>query len=167
MNCSVAQCVEVIGDWWTVLILRDVFLGVRRFDEIQDRLGVSRNVLAQRLDLLVEQEILERRPYQEHPRRYDYVLTPRGRDLWPVLTAMRQWGDTWAAPNGTPVQLLHTACGHPTTVVQTCAQCGEELSLRELRMIDGPGAGDNSPLPDHLRHRRPTEHQVEERSSRG
>ena len=90
MNCSVAQCLEVIGDWWTMLIIRDVFLGVRRFDEIQERLGISRNVLTQRLDFLVEQDILERRPYQDNPPRHDYRLTPRGLDLWPVLTAMRR-----------------------------------------------------------------------------
>ena len=85
MPCSIAQTLEVVGEWWTLLIVRDVLLGLRRFDEIQDRLGIARNVLAQRLDLLVEHDVLTRRAYQERPLRHEYVLTERGRDLWPVL----------------------------------------------------------------------------------
>ncbi|MFN8052235.1 MAG: helix-turn-helix domain-containing protein [Acidimicrobiales bacterium] len=161
MNCSVAQCLEVIGDWWTMLIIRDVFLGVRRFDEIQERLGISRNVLTQRLDFLIEHEILERRPYQDNPPRYDYALTPRGRDLWPVLTAMRQWGDTWAAPDGPPVQLYHRPCGHVATAVPTCEHCGGALELHDIRVVAGPGSGDDGPLPARLRD------QGEERGPRG
>src|SRR5688572_17895901 len=100
MSCSVAQTLEVIGEWWTMLIVRDAFLGVQRFDEFQQRLGIARNVLAQRLNKLVEAGVLERRAYQEKPVRHAYVLTDKGRDLWPVLNAMRQWGDRHHAPDG-------------------------------------------------------------------
>jgi len=93
MDCSVAQCLEVVGEWWSMLVVRDAFLGVTRFDAFQERLGISRNILQQRLARLVDAGVLRREPYCEHPRRYDYRLTDKGRDLWPVLTAMRQWGD--------------------------------------------------------------------------
>ena len=147
MNCSIAQCLEVVGDWWSILIVRDVFLGVRRFDELQRRLGIARNVLAQRLDLLVGHEVLARRPYQDNPVRHEYVLTERGRDLWPVLEAMRTWGDRWAAPDGPPVELVHRACGQRTRVVATCAACGGVLDGSDVEVVPGPGARDGDPLP--------------------
>ncbi len=125
MNCSVAQCLEVVGEWWSLLILRDAFLGIRRFDDFQARLGISRNVLNQRLCRLVEHGVLERVPYQEHPPRHEYRLTDKGRDLWLVVAALRQWGDKWAAPDGPPLDVIHTACGHVTDAVPTCSQCGE------------------------------------------
>src|SRR5947199_10445273 len=90
MNCSVAQCLEVVGEWWSLLIVRDAFLGVRRFDDFQARLGISRNILNQRLNHLVDTGVLERVPYQAHPPRSEYRLTEKGRDLWHVITAMRQ-----------------------------------------------------------------------------
>jgi len=147
MNCSVAQCLEVIGDWWTPLIVRDLLFGVRRFDDIQERLGISRNVLTQRLELLVDHDIVERRPYQEHPPRFDYVLTERGRDLWPVIQAMKQWGDRWAAPDGHPVDTVHVPCDHVTTIVPACGHCGELVHRSDVRAVPGPGAGDRCPLP--------------------
>ena len=146
MNCSIAQCLEVVGDWWTMLIVRDLFLGVRRFEEIQRRLGIARNVLSQRLDLLVDNEIITRRQYQDHPVRHEYVLTKRGRDLWPVIEAMRQWGDTWSAPNGPPVEIVHDGCGHRTHVVPSCASCGEPLTVADVHAVPGPGADETSPL---------------------
>lgn len=146
MNCSVAQCLEVVGEWWSMLIVRDASLGVSRFDEFQERLGISRNVLQQRLTHLMDHDILVRVPYQEHPPRYDYRLTEKGRDLWPVLAAMRQWGDRWAAPDGPPLEIEHRTCGHVTSVEQRCAECGELLELRQLRAVQGPGAGPQ----DHL-----------------
>ena len=148
MNCSVAQSLEVVGEWWSMLIVRDAFFGVTRFDDFQERLGISRNVLNQRLSHLVEAGVLERVPYSEHPPRYDYRLTEKGRDLWPVITAMRQWGDRWEGrEGGRPVELLHKSCGHLVDVVSTCSACGEELTLRDVRAVAGPGAGEASPLP--------------------
>jgi DNA-binding HxlR family transcriptional regulator len=140
MNCSVAQCLEVVGEWWSLLILRDAFLGIRRFDDFQARLGISRNVLNQRLSRLVEQGVLDKVPYQEHPPRGEYRLTDKGRDLWLVVTAMRQWGDQWAAPEGPPVDVVHTACGHVTEAVPTCSRCGEALDARAVRALPGSGS---------------------------
>ncbi len=139
MNCSVAQTLEVVGEWWTMLIIRDCFLGITRFDDFQQRLGISRNILTDRLDHLVEREVLVRVPYQEHPVRFDYRLTDKGRDLWLVLTAMRQWGDRWEAAEGPPVVIEHQACGHRTTVVPTCSSCGDHLEARSVRAKTGPG----------------------------
>lgn len=140
MNCSVAQALEIVGEWWTLLILRDCFLGVRRFDDFVDRLGISRNVLTNRLDTLVETGLLERRVYDEARGRYDYVLTDKGRALWPVLTAIRQWGDEWILGSGNePLLLEHRDHGHRTTARMTCDVCGEELDARSVRAVPGPG----------------------------
>jgi len=146
MNCSVAQCLEVVGEWWSMLIIRDAFLGVTRFDQFQERLGISRNILNQRLNRLIETGVLTRTAYSEHPPRYDYRLTEKGRDLWPVLTAMRQWGDRYAAPDGPPLQVVHRACGHVSEAIMTCSECGEPIGPREVTAVAGPGAGDR-PTP--------------------
>jgi DNA-binding HxlR family transcriptional regulator len=140
MNCSVAQCLEVIGEWWSMLIVRDAFMGITRFDDFRDRLGISRNVLNQRLTHLVDHGVLERVPYCEHPPRFDYRLTTKGKDLWPVLTTMRQWGDRWEAPGGPPIEIVHKACGHITEIVATCSACGEAITGRDVRAVPGPGS---------------------------
>lgn len=148
MNCSLAQCLEVVGEWWSMLIVRDAFFGISRFDDFQARLGISRNVLNQRLGHLVDEGVLERVAYQERPTRHDYRLTDKGRDLWHVLTAMRQWGDRWAAPGGAPVELVHRACGKVTEAVPTCSECGEPLDVRAVRAVAGPGGrGDATVIP--------------------
>jgi DNA-binding HxlR family transcriptional regulator len=140
MHCSVAQCLEVVGEWWSMLIIRDVFLGVCRFDEFQERLGISRNILQQRLSGLVDAGVLVKVPYSDHPPRFDYRLTDKGRDLWPVLTTMRQWGDKYAAPAGAPIQVTHKACGEITEAVLVCSSCGEVMGPRDVRAVPGPGA---------------------------
>jgi DNA-binding HxlR family transcriptional regulator len=140
MHCSLAQCLEVVGEWWSMLILRDVFLGVTRFEDIQRRLGIARNILNQRLSRLVETGILVKVPYSDHPPRYDYRLTDKGRDLWPVLTGMRQWGDKYAAPDGPPVQTSHKSCGQVSEAVMVCSSCGEPLTARDVVAFPGPGA---------------------------
>jgi DNA-binding HxlR family transcriptional regulator len=141
VNCSVAQCLEVVGEWWSLLIVRDAFLGVRRFDDFQARLGISRSVLDQRLTRLVEQGVLDRVRYQEHPPRDEYRLSEKGRDLWGVVTAMRQWGDRWAAPDGPPIEVVHLACGHRSEAQFICSHCGEALGARSMRAVAGPGGG--------------------------
>ncbi|MEN9506301.1 MAG: hypothetical protein RI958_2227 [Actinomycetota bacterium] len=141
MHCSVAQSLEIIGEWWTLLILRDSFLGIRRFDDFVERLGISRNVLTTRLDTLVEAGILERRPYDDARSRYDYLLTDKGRALWPVMTALRQWGDEWIFGVGNePLLLEHRDHGHLTTAHMTCDVCGEHLDARSVRAVPGPRA---------------------------
>jgi DNA-binding HxlR family transcriptional regulator len=142
MHCSVAQCLEVSGEWWSMLIIRDAFLGVTRFDQFQARLGISRNILNQRLAGLVDEGIFEKVIYSEHPPRYDYRLTTKGRDLWPVLTAMRQWGDKYAAPEGPPLQMVHKSCGQLCEAVMVCSACGERLTPRDVRVVSGPGDSD-------------------------
>jgi len=142
MNCSVAQCLEVVGEWWSLLIVRDAFLGVRRFDDFQARLGISRNILNQRLTRLVDHDVLERVQYQEHPPRFEYRLTEKGRDLFHVITAMRQWGDRWSAPAGPPLKMRHKTCGRITKAVAVCSHCGERLDLRSVTALPGPGASD-------------------------
>jgi DNA-binding HxlR family transcriptional regulator len=139
MNCSVAQCLEVVGEWWSMLIIRDAFLGVRRFDDFQSRLGISRNILNLRLTSLVEAGVLIRVPYQERPPRYEYRLTDKGRDLWPVLTTMREWGDKWSAPDGAPLDLVHEPCGAVMHLQHTCSACGEPADGSSVRARPGPG----------------------------
>jgi DNA-binding HxlR family transcriptional regulator len=140
MHCSVAQCLEVVGEWWSMLILRDAFLGVTRFDQFQERLGISRNILNQRLGRLVDAGVLAKVPYSDHPPRHDYRLTDKGRDLWPVLTTMRQWGDKYAAPDGPPVEVIHQGCGGRSLAVLTCSSCAEPMGPRDVRAVPGPGA---------------------------
>jgi hypothetical protein len=113
---------------------------VTRFDDFQKRLGISRNVLDQRLNRLVETGVLVKVPYSEHPLRFDYRLTDKGRDLWPVLTTMREWGDKYAAPDGPPLVVTHKSCGHVSGAVMTCSACGEPIGPRDVRAAPGPGA---------------------------
>ncbi|HEY5111392.1 MAG TPA: helix-turn-helix domain-containing protein [Acidimicrobiales bacterium] len=139
MDCSVAQCLEVVGERWSMLIIRDSFMGVTRFEEFHRRLGISRNILRERLNALVGAGVLVRVPYSEHPPRDDYKLTEKGRDLWPVLTAMRQWGDQYAAPSGPPIELVHGWCGKKTHVETVCGECGERLNYRDVKVVAGAG----------------------------
>ena len=145
MDCSIARTLEVVGEWWTMLILREAFNGVRRFDGFQGRLGIARNVLAARLQGLVDADILDRRLYQERPERYEYRLTQKGRDLYPVLMSLMHWGDKWAVSEaGPPVLLTHEKCGHAPGPVLSCEHCGERLDARDVtvRRRDGtPGIG--------------------------
>lgn len=147
MHCSIAQSLEIIGEWWTLLILRDAFLGVRRFDDFVSRLGIARNVLTNRLDTLVEADVLERRPYDEARGRFDYVLTEKGRALWPVMTTLRQWGDEWVlGEDEAPVLLEHRGHDHLTTPQLSCDVCDEVLDVRSVRAVPGPGADRAAPL---------------------
>lgn len=139
-RCSIARTLEIVGEWWTPLILRDVILGVNRFDDMQRDLGIARNVLTDRLDALVEGGILERQVYQERPLRQEYALTEKGRDLAPVLLAMMAWGDRWTAGDeGAPVQLHHESCGEFMTPEVRCSCCSEPLELEDLTAHPGPG----------------------------
>jgi DNA-binding HxlR family transcriptional regulator len=148
-NCSVARTLEVLGDRWTILIVRDAFLGVRRFDDFQRDLGLARNVLADRLGRLVEEGVLERRRYQERPERFEYRLTAKGIDLWPVTVSLMHWGDRYyPAEGGSPRVILHRDCGGELTRHLTCAKCGTELGPRDVVTESGPGArGDRAGTP--------------------
>src|SRR5580765_3632655 len=139
MACPIAQSLEVIGEWWTLLIIRDAFFGVTRFDEFQENLGIARNILTNRLDTLVAAGVMERQCYDEGRGRYDYVLTDKGRALWPVIVTLRQWGDRWMLGEGNEVTLLrHKDCGEITTGVLVCDHCGEPLARESVRSVRGP-----------------------------
>jgi DNA-binding HxlR family transcriptional regulator len=141
MACSIARTLEQVGEWWTPLILRDVYLGLRRFDEIQRDLELSRKVLASRLDALVDNGLLERRRYQRRPKRHEYVLTEKGLELVPVLMALTAWGDRWTAGEaGPPTRMRHDTCGKWTTPTVTCSQCGEQLRAEDVTVAPGPGS---------------------------
>ena len=139
-TCSIARTLEVIGERWTMLIVREAFLGTRRFDDYQRRLGIARNVLQTRLERLIGEGVLERVPYQERPVRYEYRLTSKGIDLWPVLVAMLKWGDEHAAPNGPPMVLEHRGCGGEIDDRRRCLRCGADLQAAEVKARTGPGA---------------------------
>ena len=135
MGCSVARTLDTIGDRWSLLILRDAFYGVRRFEDFRENLGVARNILTDRLQKLVARGVLEKRPYADKPPRFEYRLTEKGRDLLPVILTMMKWGNKWTHEvEHAPVTLTHTKCGHETEPVVTCSHCGEELLRNDLRV---------------------------------
>jgi len=140
-NCSVARAVSVIGDRWTLLILRDCFLRVRRFEAFQERLGITRHILADRLRKLVNVGVLERVQYQANPRRFEYRLTQKGLDLHPVLMGLVHWGDThMAGKKGRPILHRHTKCDHDFDPVLACSKCGDAVTAKDVRVRPGPGA---------------------------
>ena len=141
--CSVARTLEVIGDRWTMLVIRDAFHGVRRFEKFQERLGVARNVLSARLTRLVDEGVLEKRLYQDRPPRFEYRLTPKGVDLFPVMVSLMKWGDRHAPnPGGPPVVVLHRGCGGEVDERLLCDRCGEPVTAlnAEARQL-APTAG--------------------------
>lgn len=139
--CSIAKALEVIGERWTLLIVRDVMNGNRRFSQLQKNLGIARNVLAARLQRLVDEDILERRPYQQNPERHEYFLTEKGLDLWPALVALLHWGDRHSPePDGPPMLIVHKECGGRVSDRGICERCGKLLHARDARPIAGPGA---------------------------
>lgn len=141
--CPVARAAVQLTDAWTFVILRELFLGQRRFEAIRQRTGMSPRSLTLRLAQLVEQGVLDKQPAADAPAFHEYRLTPKGLDLWPVLVMLRQWGDRWAGPwgrKGSPYQLVHRGHGHPLHVVATCAECGEPVDARasEVRVTPRP-----------------------------
>jgi DNA-binding HxlR family transcriptional regulator len=141
MQCSLARSLEKIGDWWTPLILRDLQLGVDKFDALADDLGISRNLLAARLSHLVDNGIIMRSQYSEHPPRYRYLLTESGKDLMPILGALTAWGDKWATPEGgPPLVFRHLTCGQISIPTVSCGACGQPVKAGEIATLPGPGA---------------------------
>jgi DNA-binding HxlR family transcriptional regulator len=141
MNCAVAQALEVLGDWWTLLVVREAFIGTRRFSDFQDRLGISKNVLTQRLGHLVARGVLERVDVGEHGTHYEYALTPMGKDLAIVMTALRQWGDRWVFGAGKePLLVYDRRTGRPIPPLRIRGEDGEVLRASDMEMRPGPGA---------------------------
>ena len=136
-NCSIARALEVVGERWTLLIVRDAVAGRRRFDEFQQSLGISRNILTERLGRLVEEGIFERVRYQDHPERYEYRLTPKGRDLDLALQGLRQWGDTYLSER--PPALLRTKADKRPVVAALIPEGQAHLHADEVELVPGPG----------------------------
>ena len=138
--CSVARAMDIVGELWAFMIIRNVVLGVRRFEGLPANLAISRKVLTERLELLVARGILERRQYQDRPARHEYRLTPMGVDLFPVLMALARWGARWlAGGTGAPIEFVHRKCGQATTARVVCAHCGEDIGAHNVQPLLGPG----------------------------
>ena len=149
--CSVARTLSVIGDRWTLMILRDCFLRVRRFDDFQERLGIGRPILSDRLNKLVDAFVLTKVAYQTNPTRYEYRLTPKGLDLYPVIMSIVHWGDVhMAGKKGRPLLHQHLKCNHEFDPVMVCSECHELLEPREVRTAPGPGARHPQHMPIEL-----------------
>jgi len=141
--CSIASTVDVIGDRWSLLVLRNIFRGRRRFSEIQTDLGIAKNLLAGRLTKLLDHGVIERVPYQERPTRYDYRLTPKGADLSTALIALMGWGDRWYADGGAPTILIHESCGEPLKQSVRCTRCDQTVTPGNIASRPGPGRSNN------------------------
>ena len=145
MTCSLARTLSVVGDRWTMLILRDVFLGIRRFEAIQQDLQLTPHRLSDRLRKLVRDGILRRVAYEEHRGRFEYRLTEKGFDLYPSIATMTAWGDRWMAGRaGVPVELVHQPCGHKIKPKLVCPSCSLKIDARDMKRParaspEGPG----------------------------
>ncbi|MDQ2944132.1 MAG: helix-turn-helix transcriptional regulator [Candidatus Dormibacteraeota bacterium] len=139
--CSVAGSLELIGERWTLLIIRDAFMGARRFEDFQRRTGAARNILSVRLNLLVKEGIFRKVAYQDHPVRYEYRFTEKGLDLWPVLVSLLQFGDRHIYPGRAPVLLVHKNCGGAVSDHRMCETCGAKLGPRDVETRRGVGSG--------------------------
>jgi DNA-binding HxlR family transcriptional regulator len=138
--CTIARTVDLLGEGWTLLVLRQACLGTRRFEDFQRELGIGRNILTLRLHRLVDEGLLRRVEYQQRPVRHEYRLTDKGRDVYPILAAMAAFGDKWlVGDEGTPLLLHHTDCDHDMHAVVTCSECHEPLDVRHVQARVGPG----------------------------
>ncbi|HXC53535.1 MAG TPA: helix-turn-helix domain-containing protein [Candidatus Limnocylindrales bacterium] len=138
--CSVARTVDLLGDWWTPLVIREAFLGATRFEEFQKGLSIGRNVLTQRLTRLVAEGLLERRQYQDKPRRFEYLLTEKGSDFFDVMLALLRWGDRWLDKGaGPPLLIRHKPCGHVGRAESRCPKCDQPLRWNDVDLEPGPG----------------------------
>lgn len=155
MNCSIARALEEVGEWWTLLIVRECTQGATRFDEFQRNLGIARNVLTARLARLIELEIIEKYPLQERANTCGYRLTGKGRDLYPVLIALMQWGDRWLALDGkAPIALVDRKSGNPVSTLRVKGKKQASLDFDEIRFVPGPGATETTQAVIDDRNRR-------------
>lgn len=139
-TCSIARTLSVLGDRWTMMVVRNAFLGIRRFDDFQSNLGITRHVLSDRLKRLVEHDILKKTPYHDRQERFEYRLTDKGRDLYPILLTLAAWGDKWMDEgNGPPIVYFHTTCEHTFTPLLVCSECHEPVQARRVKPLVGSG----------------------------
>lgn len=141
LTCPIARTLDIVGERWTLLVLRDAFNGVHRYEDFAARLPIPRNVLAARLRTLVAHGILDRTPYQDHPLRYEYRLTPTGGELYPVIVGLMQWGNRHRMGEATStLEVRHKACGHQAEATVLCSGCGDRLSARDARGVRAPAS---------------------------
>ena len=139
--CSVARSLEIVGEWWTLLVVREAFFGTRRFSDFEANLSIAKNVLSDRLAKLVEAGVMERKPVVGRGNPQDYTLTPMGRDLFPAIIALMQWGDRWINNDGkAPIRILEAATGEEIDRVRVRSRDGRPLAARDMRIVPGPGA---------------------------
>lgn len=155
--CTVARTVDILGDAWSLLILREAYYGLRRFDEFVTSLGIPRNTLTARLSALTEHGLMRRVQYRSEPNRFEYELTESGRDFFPVLVAMKTWGDKWTAHDeAEPIILQHNTCDHELRATVVCAECGADVTLDDVTPYAGPGFPqrllDNPAIAARLHH---------------
>jgi DNA-binding HxlR family transcriptional regulator len=146
VTCPIARSLERVGEWWSMLIMRDALHGIRRFDDFQNSLDIAPNMLTKRLNALVETGLLERRLYSEHPPRYEYVPTQRGRDFRPVLLAMMSWGNRHFAPEGPSVMLIDSRTGERVDPIMVDPRTREQIKAPDYVLTPGPAAGDRIKL---------------------
>ena len=151
LECSLARSLDMVGEWWTLLIIRDLFYGIDTFDLLCKDLGIARNILSNRLKKLVERGIIEKQGGGKGQRKQRYRLTPKGKDLFPIIMALVAWGDRWEAPDGPPVVFRHLPDGHPAQPIVICERCGEALNAKDIQPEKGPGAARPKALPISLR----------------
>jgi DNA-binding HxlR family transcriptional regulator len=151
LECPLARSLDIIGEWWSLLIVRDLFYGINTFDLIRDDLGIARNILADRLRKLADRGIIEKHEDVTKPRGSAYRLTRKGNDLFPVVMALVAWGNTWECPDGPPITFKHMPGGHPIKPLVICQKCGKPLEAKDVRAEKGPGLSRQAALPLPLR----------------
>jgi len=161
MNCSIATALDIIGEGWTILIVREAFFGTRRFEDFQQHLGIARNILTTRLRKLCDHGVLQRVPVKEGAKRHEYRLTPMGRELYPTLIALTQWGDRWLHDDRAPVKFIEYKTGEEIADVAIMSKDNRVLDARDLVLKPGPGATDETRERLRLLHESWLAHQQE------
>ena len=137
--CSVSRSLSIVGDKWTLLIIRSAFMGTRKFSDFQSEIGMTRHRLSDRLTKLVDYGVFEKVEYQNNPVRYEYRLTERGKELYPIIMSLVKWGDKWMAGKaGKPMEYIHNKCGNKVMPTLTCPECAEEIDPRDMTVMPGP-----------------------------
>lgn len=152
LECSLARSLDMVGEWWTLLIIRDLFYGINTFDLLCQDLGIARNILSNRLKKLVDRGLIEKQCDEKGSRKKSYRLTRKGKDVFPIIMALVAWGDQWEAPQGPPIVFKHQPDGHVVRPLVICAHCGEPLKGKDIQPQKGPGAARPLALPLPLRH---------------
>lgn len=156
LECPLARSLDIIGEWWSLLIVRDLFYGINTFDLICADLGIARNILTDRLKKLVDRGIIEKHEDMTKPRGMAYRLTQKGKDLFPIIMALAAWGNKWESPDGPPIIFRHMPEGHPIQPLLICKQCGKPIAAKNILAEKGPGVSRQAALPLPLRGDAPT-----------